>query len=170
MNYTTVVEARSLLAWLRREGFDRIGVTGYSQGGVMSAFAAALTAFPIAAIPRGAADAARPIFVEGGLSKSMNWSKLNEQLGDEARSYFARCLEPVTVSRFPPPADPTLAIIVNARHDGFVPAEQAIALHRHWAGSELRWLEGGHVTAALFIQAQRQAILDAFGLLVQRQP
>ena len=168
MNYTTVVEARSLLAWLRRQGHGQIGVTGYSQGGVMSAFAAALTAFPVAAVPRGAATAAGPIFLEGGLSKSMNWPKLSQELGAEARSYFARCLEPVNVSRFPPPVDPTLAILVNARHDAFVPPEDAVALHRHWPGSELRWLEGGHVTAALHIGAQRRAVLDAFSRLASK--
>ena len=162
MNYATVVEARCLLAWLRREGYGPIGVTGYSQGGMMAAFAAALTPVPVVAVPRGAADQARPIFLDGELSKSMNWPRLTEQLGDQARDYFGRCLEPVTVSRFPPPADPSLAIIVNARHDSFVPAQQAIALHRHWAGSELRWLEGGHVTGALHLDAQRRAVLDAF--------
>jgi len=187
MNYATVTEARCLLAWLRREGYAQIGVTGYSQGGVMAAFAAALTPFPLAAVPRGAADSAAPIFLDGGLSKSMNWPKLAAQfrssrpcgaLRDEAaefgerqaRSYFARCLEPVTVSHFPPPADPTLAIIINARHDGFVPPEEAMALHRHWAGSELRWLDGGHVTAALHLDAHRSAIRDAFDRLQRKHP
>jgi hypothetical protein len=170
MNYTTVTEARCLLAWLRREGYTQIGVTGYSQGGMMTAFAAALTSFPLAAVPRGAADSAAPIFLDGGLSKSMNWPKLVDELGEQARSHFARCLEPVTVSHFPPPVDPTLAIIINARHDGFVPPEGAMALHRHWAGSELRWLDGGHVTAALHLDAQRRAICDALARLQSKHP
>lgn len=169
MNYTTVVEARSLLAWLKQQGCGQIGVTGYSQGGVMAAFAAALSAFPVAAIPRGAGNAAKPIFIDHGLSRSINWSKLNAQLGEQrARSYFSRCLEPVTVSRFPQPADPTLAILVNARHDGFIPAQEAIDLHRHWKGSQLRWLEGGHATSVMYIQEQHRAILDAFALLRSR--
>jgi hypothetical protein len=170
MNYTTVVEARCLLTWLRREGYERVGVTGYSQGGMMTAFSAALTPFPVAAVPRGAANAAGPVFLDGSLSKSINWSKLAAEQGGEehARRYFRRCLEPVTVSCFPPPLDPSLAILIGAQHDSFIPPHETEALCRHWAGSELRWLDGGHATAALYLEEQRRAILDAFSRLETR--
>jgi len=170
MNYTTVVEARCLLSWLRREGHRHVGVTGYSQGGMMTAFAAALTVFPVAAIPRGAADAAGPVFLDGSLSKSINWPRLAGEQGGEAqaRRFFRRCLEPVTVSCFPPPVDTGAAILVGARHDSFIPAHETEALCRHWAGSELRWLEGGHATSALYLEEQRRAVLDAFSRLESR--
>jgi dienelactone hydrolase len=170
MNLSTVDEARALLLWLRSEGFSRVGVSGYSQGGVMAAFAGALSSFPVACVPRGAGDRAQVIFMESALSRSVNWAALARDAGSdrEAREYFQRCLEPVRLSRHAPPLAPASAIIVGSRHDGFVPATESEALHAHWPGSELRMLESGHVTAAL-LQADehRRAIRDAFGRLTR---
>jgi len=165
MNLATVEEARALLLYLHREGYEHIGVSGYSQGGIMAAFGAALTPFPVRVVPRGAGAAAEPIFCHHALSKAMRWDRLADEAGslEAAQKLFAECLDPVRVDRFSPPVDPTLAILVSARRDGFVPAEEAERLHAHWAGSELRWLEAGHVTSAVLHYARhRRAILDAF--------
>lgn len=68
------------------------------------------------------------------------------------------------MDRYAPPLDPSRAILVSCRHDGFIPAEEAEALHAHWAGSEIRWVEGGHFTGlVLRHEAHRRALLDAFG-------
>lgn len=173
MNLSTVDEGRALLAWLRSEGFSRVGVSGYSQGGMMAAFAGALSSFPVACVPRGAGDHAQAIFMESALSRSVSWAALARDAGSDrsARAYFERCLEPVRLSRHAPPLAPESAIVVASRHDGFVPATESEALHAHWPGSELRMLESGHVTAALLQAEQhRQAIRDAFGRLARRRP
>lgn len=168
MNLATVDEARALLGWLRGEGFSRIGVTGYSQGGMMAAFAGALTGFPVACVPRGAGDRALPIFLDSALARSVDWRSLARDAGSEraARERFAQCLAPVCLSRHAPPVAPASAVIVASRHDGFVPPAEARALHSHWAGSELRMFDTGHVTAALLdSEAHRQAIADALARL-----
>lgn len=172
MNVAMVDEARGLLAWLAADGYETVGVTGYSQGGMMAAFAAALTPWPVVAVPRGAGSSAVPIFTESALSRAMHWDKLAAEAGglDAAKRYFARCLEPVDVRRFSPPAAPELAIIVAASHDGFVKPEEAESLHAHWPGSELRWDDAGHVTAAVFEQrAHRRAVRDAFRRAADRR-
>ncbi|MEO6773232.1 MAG: alpha/beta hydrolase family protein [Kofleriaceae bacterium] len=168
MNLATVDEARALLAWLRREGFPRVGVTGFSQGGMMAAFAGALTDFPVACVPRCAGDRALPIFLDSALASSVDWRRLARDAGSEsaARDQFARCLAPVCVSRHAPPLAPAGAVIVASRHDGFVPVAEARALHAHWAGSELRMFDTGHVTASLLdAEPHRQAIADALARL-----
>ncbi|MFW5921028.1 MAG: alpha/beta hydrolase family protein [Polyangiales bacterium] len=171
MNLATVMEARQLLCWLRDEGYRHVGASGYSQGGMMSAFGAALVDFPVAVAPRGAARAAEAIFTRSALSRAFHWRKLAEEAGGEepARRYFTECLRPVDVGRHPPPVAPECAILVSARSDGFVPASDTEALHAHWPGSELRWLDGGHLTAALWQRrAHVQAIRDAFTRLRER--
>ncbi|MCA9598645.1 MAG: alpha/beta hydrolase family protein [Myxococcales bacterium] len=165
MNLSTVDEARALLAWLQRQGHSRLGVSGYSQGGMMAAFVGALSNAPVACVPRGAGDRARAVFMESALSRSVDWAALARDAGSaaEARAHFDRCLEPVRLSRHVAPLSPRSAIVVAARHDGFVPAAESEALHAHWPGSELRMLESGHVTAALFqAREHRHAIVDAF--------
>lgn len=165
MNLATVEESAALLRTFHEDGHD-VGVTGYSQGGVMSAFAAAVSPFPVSAVPRGAARAAGPIFTTSALSLAMRWDVLSKEAGglDAAKVRFSEALEPVRVDRYPAPHDPSRAILVSCRHDGFIPAEEAEALHEHWAGSEIRWVDGGHFTGlVLHHEAHRRALLDAFG-------
>jgi len=165
MNLATVEESSALLRTFHEDG-HQVGVTGYSQGGVMSAFAAAVSDFAVSAVPRGAGRSAAPIFTNSSLSLAMRWDVLAREAGDldTARERFAAALEPVRVDRYPAPRDPSRAILIACRHDGFIPPEEAEALHRHWPGSELRWVEGGHFTGlVLHHQAHRRALLDAFG-------
>ncbi|MGH1342968.1 MAG: alpha/beta hydrolase family protein [Nannocystales bacterium] len=165
MNTATVDEARALLGWIRDEGYVP-GASGYSQGGMMTSFGAALCNFPVAAVPCASGLRAAPVFTENALQRRFDWGALADAFGSEsaARRHFAECLEPVDVGRFPPPLHPAAAIVVGARYDGYIPEAEVEALHRHWPGSELRWVETGHLTGALLgKRAHLRAIVDAFG-------
>ncbi len=164
MNTATVDEAHALLGWLGERG-HRLGVTGYSQGGMMAVFAAALTTRAVAAIPRACGAAAAAIFTEDALSRRFDWDRLAHAFGDRelARSHLARCLEPIDARRFPPPQAPEAAILVASRHDRFIRVADVEALHHHWRGAELRWMPAGHLTGALLHGGlQLRAIVDAF--------
>lgn len=170
MNIATTQEARALLAWARREGYPRVGISGYSQGGIMAAFAAALSPAPVAVVPRGAGNSARPIFTHAALSRRISWPVLARELGSlsAAKDYFEACLAPVEVARYPAPVAPEAAILVSARNDGFVPPPEAEALHQHWPGSEIRWLSTSHILGAAHMRPHQRAILDAFSALDQQ--
>lgn len=164
MNLATVMEIRSLLFGFVARDLD-VGATGFSQGGMMAAFGAALSAFPVAVTPRGAACRAKSVFTRAALATTMRWDVLAAEAGsrEAAERYFAECLEPVRVDRLPPPVAPRKAILVASRHDGFIPPAEAEALHAAWPGSELRWLSAGHVTGLVLRHpTHRRAILDAF--------
>lgn len=49
--------------------------------------------------------------------------------------------------------DPSLAICVTAIRDAYVPREGVKHLAEIWPGSEVRYIDAGHVTAFLFNQA-----------------
>jgi hypothetical protein len=168
MNTATVDEAHAVVGHMRELGCSRIGVSGYSQGGMMAVFTAALTTTPIAAIPRAAGAAAGSIFTEDALARRFAWDRLRDGFVDEAgaRRFFAECLAPVDARRFPPPVAANAAILLAPRHDRFVRAADVLALHRHWPGAELRWLEAGHLTGALMHgPAHTDAIVDALDRL-----
>ena len=173
MNLATVYEATALLHWLRRQGYEHTAISGYSQGGFMAAFAAVVTELPVAAVPLAAGSAALPVFTQGGLSRGIAWKTLAAQAGSLEAAHGRLCalLAEVDLKRFPAPQRADAAVLVAARHDRFVSAAEAEALHAHWPGSELRWREGSHVTEALFGQtAQRLAIGTALDRLRAQQP
>ncbi len=164
MNTATVDEARALLGWIRDEGYFP-GVTGFSQGGFMAAFAAALVDFPVVAVPRGVGTSAVPVFTRSALSHGVRWKTLAAESGNEAqaRADLAKYLAAVDLTQHAPPVAPELATILVARHDRFVPPEDGEALHRHWPGSRLAWSEAGHVTS-LFLDGKEHArvVVEAF--------
>ena len=164
MNTATVEEACALLRTFHASGLE-VGVTGYSQGGVMAAFAAALSDYALSVVPRGAARASGPIFTGGALSDTIRWDVLGREAGSEAAAgaRFDEALSWVRLDRHAPPRDASRAILVAGEDDGYIPAAEAEALHRHWPGSELRWTRGGHLTGlVLHHDVHRRAILDAF--------
>lgn len=150
MSTAMVDEARALLGWIRDSG--RIaGVSGYSQGGFMAAFAAALVEFPVVVVPRAAGTQAAPVLTEWALRRAIHWPALAREWGglEAARAELARCLSFVDVTRFAPPVAPELATVLVARHDRVFPEHSGRALHQHWPGSELVVSNAGHVTSVL---------------------
>lgn len=164
MNTATVDEARALLGWIRDAG-HLPGVTGYSQGGFMGAFAGALVDFPAVVVPRAAGTHAAPVLTEWALHRAVHWPSLARESGSvaAARAELARHLSPVDLTRHPAPVAPELATVMVARHDRVFPARTGTALHRHWPGSELVVSNAGHVTSLFFDDAEHvRAVVGAF--------
>ncbi|KAI5623112.1 protein ABHD18 [Silurus asotus] len=73
------------------------------------------------------------------------------------------------IANFSVPVDPSLIIVVQAKEDAYVPRSGVRSLNEVWPGCEVRYLNGGHVTAYLFKQAVfRRTIYDAFERFVQK--
>ncbi|UQA59103.1 alpha/beta hydrolase family protein [Polyangium aurulentum] len=162
------VESVALLQWLRGRGHVRVGVSGFSMGGSVAAYTAALCQEPVAAIPVAAAHAVAPIFEKGVLSEMADWRALGASDGDASgiRKRLCEILAPASITALPPPAAPGSAIVLFAREDGFVPPSSTGRLAEHWQGAELRHLPGGHVSAFLTQRgAMVRAVCDAFARL-----
>lgn len=164
MNTAMVDEARALLGWIRSAG--RVaGVTGYSQGGFMAAFAAAFVDFPVVVVPRAAGTQAAPVLTEWALRRAVHWPSLARESGsiEAARAELARHLGVVDLTRFPAPVAPELATVMVARHDRVFPEHTGTALHRHWPGSKLVVSNASHVTSALLDDdVHARAVVAAF--------
>ena len=167
MNRATVRESRALLSHFKTRGLNRLAVSGYSMGGFISAVTVTRCPFPVAAIPCAAGLSPAPVFVEGALSTSIEWDSLSRASGGEraARERLAEILHAVADYLIGAPK-PKVAILVAAKHDGFVQASQVEALARAWPDAELRWVEGGHISAYVRHQSvMRRAITDALARL-----
>ncbi|XP_043530115.1 protein ABHD18 isoform X2 [Chiloscyllium plagiosum] len=73
------------------------------------------------------------------------------------------------IGNFSVPVDPSLIIVVQAKEDAYIPRAGVRSLNEIWPGCEIRYLEGGHISAYLFKQGLfRQAIYDAFDRFLQK--
>ena len=168
MGSAALTEGRALLAWLHREGYSRSGVSGISMGGHMAALVGALSPDPVAIAPCIAPHSPSAVFLEGILSRYCAWNALNHghQGHEDAQGFMAKLLDIMDIRRYPPPKAPTAAYLVAASNDAYIPPESAAKLHSHWPGSNLRWLESGHVGAFLFHRgAFADNIVQAFDRL-----
>lgn len=74
--------------------------------------------------------------------------------------------QPQDITLQPVPKTPHAAVIVAATDDAYVARWSPEALHRHWEGSDLRLVPGGHVSSFIVHQpAFRRAILDSLDRL-----
>uniref|UniRef100_A0A1W7RIU9 Putative C4orf29-like protein n=1 Tax=Agkistrodon contortrix contortrix TaxID=8713 RepID=A0A1W7RIU9_AGKCO len=94
----------------------------------------------------------------------------NDSLQRESLRFMKGVMDECThVANFSVPVDPTLIIVVQAKEDAYIPRTGVRSLQEIWPGCEIRYLNGGHVSAYLFKQGLfRQAIYDAFERFVQK--
>ena len=194
MGGATVEEGRSLVQWLRREGYERLGVCGISMGGSMAARVAVQQEEPMAVIGCVTAHSASAVFTEGILKDYLAWETLERELEDgpsgngpsrkrtggreaiernretegvsPAMALMRERLDVTDLRQYSPPRLPEAAFLVAASCDAYIPPASATLLHDHWPGSTMRWLRSGHVGAFLFHRSDfLKAIRDAFSRL-----
>lgn len=173
MNLGMLEECLGLLETLAQEGHTQLGVTGFSMGGSMAALAAALSPRPVAAAIFSAGRSAVYAFTTGLLSRSIDFELLGRGEGGAAgaRSRLARLFGTADLDRHAVPRSPDAAVIVGARRDGYVHSAEVQRLHELWKGSEVRWLDTGHVGTVLqHASALRRAALDAMDRLHRTAP
>ncbi|XP_020280839.1 protein ABHD18 isoform X2 [Pseudomyrmex gracilis] len=74
-----IMESIVLLNWCEQQGFGPLGLTGLSMGGHMASLAATNWPKPISLIPCLSWSTASPVFTEGVMSASINWTLLETQ-------------------------------------------------------------------------------------------
>ena len=136
-----------------------VGVSGYSMGGSVASVVSAGAGKRVATAAIGASHSPAPVFTEGVLAEYVDWRALG---GRSARPELAATLGAASTLRLPPPTHAPAAILALARHDAYVPAHSVIDLHRHWAGSELRWEQGGHASMHFRARTQAKIIIESF--------
>ncbi len=164
MGRSAVLEGRVLADHFRRRG-HRVGVTGYSMGGNMAGFLAATMPFPVAPALLAAPFSPGPPFLHGILQTTIDWEALG---GDtpETRHRLSEALHSASILRFPAPIHTQAAVLVAATRDGYVPTASVQAVHRHWPGSVVEWVNAGHGTLLWFNRERLvEAVVRAFDRL-----
>jgi hypothetical protein len=158
MGRAAIRDSHALFAWAKADGFDRIGVAGYSMGGQMSAMSAALASFPMVTVAMAPAASAASVFLDGPLRRDLDWRSLGADGETKLRALFGS----LSVLELPRPIEPGWAVLVGTKRDLIVKPDDVRAIGKYW-GVHPRWLDDGHVSAAAFRgHALSQAIVDGF--------
>ncbi|XP_019938613.1 protein ABHD18 [Paralichthys olivaceus] len=93
-------------------------------------------------------------------------------LHKESISFMKGVMDECThMANFSVPVDTSLIIVVQAKEDAYIPRTGVVSLQDIWPGCEVRYLNGGHISAYLFKQnVFRQAIYDAFNRFCLKYP
>ena len=152
-----VLDARTLIAWLRLGDRMPVGVYGVSLGGHVAGLLAGLDSelrAVVAGVPTSdlstmLADTMRARWGEETVQAS-------HVLDPDART-LSRIVSPLA---FPPLLDRKQLFIYAAIGDRLVTPQQAVALWEHWDRPDIQWLQGGHIINNL--SASRRFVVDAF--------
>jgi hypothetical protein len=158
MGKAATLEGVAVLDALRRGSDARLGVSGYSMGGNIAALVGSVNPFPVALAPLAPPHSPGPVFAQGVLSRTVKWVSLG---GLNRREELGRVLGSASALHFPAPPHSAHAVMAAPRGDGYIPRQAIRDLNRHWAGSELRWLPGGHASLWMFGKAQLAAAVKA---------
>lgn len=148
-------DLRRLIGWIRRQGGTEVGIFGISLGGYTSALLSSVErdlSFVIACVP------------------TSDMASLSDDLASmlERRSRAAACIDAekvralysvVSPLSLPSRVEKSRRLIYAATGDQFAPAEQALALWRHWERPAIDWCVGGHVSA-IFLQRRLRSLID----------
>ncbi|XP_044019208.1 protein ABHD18 isoform X2 [Aphidius gifuensis] len=74
-----IMESIVMLNWCEKQGFGPLGLTGLSMGGHMASLAATSWPKPIPLVPCLSWSTASPVFTQGVMSESIDWSLLQSQ-------------------------------------------------------------------------------------------
>ncbi|XP_037636142.1 protein ABHD18 [Sebastes umbrosus] len=105
--------------------------------------------------------------------KKMDLAKCyRPSLHRESISFMKGVMDECThMANFSVPVDTSLIVVVQAKEDAYIPRTGVLSLQEIWPGCEVRYLNGGHISAYLFKQnVFRRAIYDTFNRFCLKYP
>ncbi|KAK4471442.1 hypothetical protein MN116_004870 [Schistosoma mekongi] len=99
MGGALIMECSALLEWCENKGYGPFALHGISMGGYMSALCATVWPKPISLIPCLSWTSASVVFVEGILSRTVDWSALTKQYYSD--SVYSGVIRPQLQPCFP---------------------------------------------------------------------
>jgi hypothetical protein len=135
MSVASVEEGKAILHWLGEKGFQNLGVSGVSQGGMVASVVGAVTPEPVSIAASLAAHSPEVIFTEGLLRSFVDWKALGLKTPKEGAKKFRALFQSGDVTHLKVPAAPARAYLQGAKRDLVVPS-YSVKNPRELAGFE----------------------------------
>jgi dienelactone hydrolase len=139
------IDARSLIAWLRTQGYDEVGVTGFSMGASIAMVLACVDPTPDYLIP-----IVGHLQISDAIENAPIFWRMKadlERFGidrDGRREIF----DELGLEGLRPRLAPERQLWIMARDDGYVTASRVEEQWNAWGRPPIEWIPGGHMTFA----------------------
>jgi hypothetical protein len=159
MGLCDLTELRGMVAAARLEApHAPVVLAGFSMAGQFSAQAASTLVWEIPVVAMSPSDSPVAVFVEGPLSRTVDWAAL----GAGGRERLIPLLDRFGIRTLVPPPSKK-RVLLATRRDGIVPPSAFERVAKHWE-VQPRWLDSGHLGAFMFNRAAlRSAVLEVLG-------
>jgi hypothetical protein len=158
-----VHDFRVLLDYLERTGAPRVGVTGLSLGGYITATLAAVEPRLDFAIPNVPAVSLPEL--AAGWFPINHAIQLATSLNGGSTDLIHRALAVHSPLNYPPVVPKDRLIVVGGLGDRLAPPSQTLLLWEHWDRPQLHWFLGSHI-----LHFGRRRYLDDMRNLINRTP
>jgi hypothetical protein len=152
------IDARSLVAWLRQQGYVEVGVTGFSMGASIAMILACLDPTPDYMIPivghLQLSDAIENAHIFWRMKADLDRFGIDR---DGRKEIF----DELGLERMRPRLPPDRQLWIMARDDAYVTAPRVEEQWRAWGRPPIAWIPGGHMTFAFSLR-QIIARMQAF--------
>jgi pimeloyl-ACP methyl ester carboxylesterase len=136
-------DARSIMGWLRRQGYERVGAAGISLGGSLAMLLACLEPTPDYIIPIVGhlmlADAVEHASILWRMKRDLEGWGVREE---ERREIFRR----VGFDHAVPLLAPKNQLWIEAREDAHIDPALVRRQWEAWGRPQIHWIDGGHMT------------------------
>lgn len=142
----SALDVRTLMAWLRTQGYEEVGVTGLSLGGSITMLLACVEPTPDYVIP----IISHLQLAEAVEEASILW-RMREDLerfgidANERKKLFSR----LGLGSLKPKLPVDRQLWVAAREDQYITARLVERQWREWGEPPIEWIAGGHMTFPL---------------------
>lgn len=143
-----VCDTRAVVAYMREQGYRRVGVTGISLGGAIAMIVACLSPAPDFVVPIVAHvqldDAIEEASILWRMKRDLEKWGVREP---RRRELFRRLGFPT----YEPVVPPDRQLWIQAQDDTYINAERVREQWERWGRPGILWIEGGHMTFPLFV-------------------
>lgn len=152
-----VHDVRQAVAWLRAQGYSKVGVTGISLGGSITMLLACLDPAP---------DYIIPIIAHLQLAEAVEDAPILWRMKSDLERWGAdrearrRIFEGIGWAKYPPVIPRERQLWIQAKEDGYLDASLAERQHGEWGEPPILWIDGGHMTFPLHIDEITDRIVD----------
>ena len=145
-----ICDVRAMMAWLKTQGYDEVGVSGISLGGALTMVLACLEPLPDFAIPIVGHLELQDAVEKAPIMWRMKYDLEKWGVDKQQRSeIFGR----LGISSYLPKLDTSRQLWVEAREDVYINADLVEKQRKAWGEPEIHWIEGGHMTFPLHVDA-----------------